>query len=72
MSTTSEYIDSLRENNCLLKEQNLLLRAESEARLARLLQVEEKITSLIEMVAKQGREIVRLKLVIFGEEEESD
>ena len=72
MSTTPEYIDSLRENNRLLQEQNELLRAESEDRLARLLPVEEKITSLVNLVSEQQREIHYLKLVMFGEEEEND
>ena len=72
LSTTPEYIDSLRENNRLLQEQNELLRAESEDRLARLLPVEEKITSLVNLVSEQQREIHYLKLVMFGEEEEND
>ena len=72
MSTTPEYIDSLRENNRLLQEQNELLRAESEDRLARRLRVEEKITSLVNLVSEQQREIHHLKLAMFGEEEEND
>ena len=67
MSTPQfELIETLRDNNRLLREQNDFLRGESEARQNRLLQLEEKLSSLYDLLATQGREILRLKLALFG------
>ena len=61
-------MESLRESNSFLREQNEILRAESHARLLRLVQVEDKLSKVLEILEKQRREIVKLKLALFGDD----
>ena len=65
-------MESLQETNMLLRQQNEILRAEGQARLIRLEQVEEKLVKMIEMLEKQGREIIKLKLALYGGDDSED
>ena len=64
-----ESIALLREQNSLLTTQNALLRAKSEGWLLRLERLEDKLTSLLEVVTKQSSEILKLKLLLFVDSE---
>ena len=65
-------MESLQETNMLLRQQNEILRAEGAARLLRLEQVEEKLVKMIEILEKQGREIIKLKLALYGGDDSDD
>ena len=65
-------MESLKETNMLLRQQNEILRAEGAARLLRLEQVEEKLVKMIEILEKQGREIIKLKLALYGGDDSDD
>ena len=63
-------MDSLQEANSLLRQQNEVLKLESESRLNRLARVEEKLTSMIAIIERQGREIAMLKMALFGDSDD--
>ena len=62
-------MDSLQLANALLREQNEVLKLESQSRLARLSQIEEKLNRMMDIIERQGREIVMLKVALFGDDD---